>query len=181
MHKAARLWPVIGVAAMLLLGWAVGRRSTAVDDWFQSYRHSPARWLLFFTDPRVLAVVLVVGAAVAVSRRRWQLATAVVLAPAVAIVLARLFKQLFERQKGSGAFAYPSGHTTFMVTVLGMAVLVAGGALWAVLVAFAWCLLGMVGQAVTYHYFTDTVGALLLSTGVVCVAALTSAHAPHRT
>jgi hypothetical protein len=181
MHKAARLWPVIGVAAMLLLGWAVGRRSTAVDDWFQSYRHSPARWLLFFTDPRVLAIVLVVCVAVTVSRRRWQLATAVVLAPAVAIVLARLFKQLFERQKGSGAFAYPSGHTTVMVAVLGMAVLVAGGALWAVLVAFAWCLLGMVGQAVTYHYFTDTVGALLLSTGVVCVAALTSAHAPHRT
>ncbi len=181
MHKAARLWPVIGVAAVLLLGWAVGRRSTAVDDWFQSYRHSPARWLLFFTAPRVLAVVLVVCVAVAVSRRRWQLATAVVLAPAVAIVLARLFKQLFKRQKGSGAFAYPSGHTAYMVTVLAMAVLVAGGALWAVLVAIAWCLLGMVGQAVTYHYFTDTVGALLLSTAVVCVAALTSGHAPHRT
>ena len=34
------------------------------------------------------------------------------------------------------------------------------------------CLLGIVGQAVTYHYFTDTVGALLLGTAVVCVAAL---------
>jgi hypothetical protein len=113
MHKAARLWPVIGVAAMLLLGWAVGLRSTAVDDWFQSYRHSPARWLLFFTDPRVLAVVLVACVAVAVSRRRWQLATAVVLAPAVAIVLARLFKLLFERRKGSGAFAYPSGRPSW--------------------------------------------------------------------
>ena len=64
---------------------------------------------------------------------------------------------------------------------MGMVVLVAGGALWAVLVAVACCLLGMVGQAVTYHYFTDTVGALLLGTAIVCVAALASGHAPHRT
>ena len=31
--------------------------------------------------------------------------------------------------------------------------------------------LGALGQAVTYHYFTDTVGAVLLGTAVVCVAA----------
>ena len=30
----------------------------------------------------------------------------------------------------------------------------------------------VLGQAVTYHYFTDTVGAVLLGTAVVCVAAL---------
>ena len=36
-------------------------------------------------------------------------------------------------------------------------------------------------QAVTYHYFTDTVGALLLGTAIVCVAALTSGQARHRT
>jgi len=166
---------------MLLLGWAVGRGSTAVDDWFQSYRHSPARSLLFFTDPRVLALVLVASVAIAVSRRRWRLAAAVVLAPAVAIALARLFKQLFERRKGGGAFAYPSGHTALMVAVLGMAVVVAGVALWAVLVAVAWCLLGMVGQAVTYHYFTDAVGALLLGTAIVSVAALALGHASHQT
>jgi hypothetical protein len=32
--------------------------------------------------------------------------------------------------------------------------------------------LGALGQAVTYHYFTDTVGALLLGSAVVCVAAV---------
>ena len=32
-------------------------------------------------------------------------------------------------------------------------------------------LLGMLGQAFTYHYFTDTVGALLLGTALVCLAA----------
>jgi len=165
-----RLWPLIGVAAMLVLGWAVGRRATAVDDWFHRYRHSPAHWLLFFSDPRVLTVVLVAGVGVALYRRRWRVAAAAALAPAVAVLLVDLFKHLFGRQDG-GALAYPSGHVTVTVVVLGMAVLIAGVAWWALLVAIAFCLLGMLGQAVTYHYFTDTLGALLLGTAVVCVAA----------
>jgi hypothetical protein len=41
-----------------------------------------------------------------------------------------------------------------------------------VILAAAVTLLGMVGQGVTYHYFTDTVGALLLGSAVVCVVAL---------
>jgi membrane-associated phospholipid phosphatase len=86
--------------------------------------------------------------------------------------LARLLKPVFGRQR-AGAFAYPSGHTATVVVVMGMVVLVAGVALWAVLLAVAWCLLGIVGQAVSFHYFTDTIGALLLGTAVVCVAALT--------
>jgi hypothetical protein len=53
-----------------------------------------------------------------------------------------------------------------------MVVLVAGVAVWAVLVAVAFIPLAMLGQAVTYHYFTDTLGALLLGTAVVGVAAL---------
>ena len=65
-----------------------------------------------------------------------------------------------------------------MVVVMGMVVLVAGAALWAVLVAVAYCLLGMLGRGVSYHYFTDTVGALLLGTAIVCVAALASGTHP---
>ena len=156
---------------MLLLGWAVGKRSTPVDDWFLQHRHSPAQWLLAFTDPRVLALVLTAAVVVALYRRRWRLAAVTVLSLAVAWVLVQLLKRLFERHK-EGVLAYPSGHTTVAVVVLGMVVLVAGAAVWAVLVAVTVGLLGMVGQAVTYHYFTDTVGAVLLGTSIVCVAAM---------
>jgi hypothetical protein len=60
---------------------------------------------------------------------------------------------------------------TVTVVVLGMVVLLTAAAWWTVLIAVTAVALGMVGQAVTYHYFTDTVGGLLLGTAIVCVAA----------
>jgi membrane-associated phospholipid phosphatase len=165
---------------MFLLGWAVRSGSTAVDDWFFSYSRTPVRWLQYLVDPPLLAIVVVIFVAVAVSQRRWGLAATVVLAPAIGVVLANLLKQLFRRPI-EGVFAYPSGHATFAVTVLGMAVVVAGVARWAVLIAIAWGLLSMVGVGATFHYFTDTVGGLLLGTSVVCVAALVLGRVAHRT
>jgi hypothetical protein len=165
---------------MVALGLAVRSGSTAVDDWFHRYGHSPARWLLFFSDPRVLALVVLATLIVAVYRPDWRLAIATLVCPLLAMGLARLLKPLFGRES-DGALAYPSGHAATMVVVMGMVVLVARGALWAVLAAVAYCLLGVIGQGVTYHYFTDTVGALLLGTAIVCVAALTLGRAPHRT
>ena len=80
--------------------------------------------------------------------------------PFVAIVAARLAKWAFGREK-DGALAYPSGHTTSTVVVLGLAVLVAGAATWAVVAAVTAAALGVLGQGLTYHYFTDAVGARL--------------------
>lgn len=155
---------------MALLGWAVGEGSTPVDDWFQQARGSALGWLLFFTDQRTVAVLLVGAVAVAAYRRQWLLVAVVAISPVVAVGLSRLFKELFGRQKG-GAVAYPSGHTTLMVVVLGMVLLVLGAQLYVVVIATAWALLGMLGQAVTYHYFTDAVGGLLLGSAIVCAAA----------
>ncbi len=155
---------------MVLLGWAVGKGSTGVDDWFHRFRHTPAEWLLFFTDPWVLAPLLTAIVTVALYQRRWRLAVVAATFPPAAYVLVQLLKRLLGREK-DGVLAYPSGHTTVMVVVLGMVVLVAGAAMWAVRVAAAACLLGIVGQGVTYHYFTDAVGALLLGTAIVCIAA----------
>ena len=165
------LWWPIAVAAMFALGGAVGRRSTPLDDWFHRLGCGPARWLLFFTEPWLLAVALAAAVAVALYVRRWRLAAVMVASPLVGIALSTLFKRLFRRESG-GALAYPSGHITATVIVMGMLVLVAGSAMWAVVLAATVTRLGIVGQAVTYHYFTDTVGALLLGTAVVCVAAL---------
>lgn len=165
-----RAWPPIALAAMVALGWAVGTGSTSVDDWFHHYRHSPAKWLLFFTDPRVLAGLLVGCVVVALYQRRWRLAVVAVMSTAAALGLIRVLKPLFDRQN-DGALAYPSGHTATMVVVMGILVLVARAAVWSVLVAVPYCALGMIGQGVSYHYFTDTVGALLLGTAIVCAAA----------
>jgi len=156
---------------MALLGWAVGEGSTPVDDWFQQARGGALGRLLFFTDQRTVAVLLVGALAVAAYRRRWLLVVVMALSPVVAVWLSRLFKELFGRQKG-GAVAYPSGHTTLMVVVLGMVLLVVGAKLYVVVIAVVWALLGMLGQAVTYHYFTDAVGGFLLGSVIVCVAAL---------
>ena len=92
------------------------------------------------------------------------------MAPFVAVVAARLAKWAFGREK-DGALAYPSGHTTLAVVVLGLAVLVAGAATWVTVAAVTAAVLGVLGQGVTYHYFTDAVGAVFLGTALVCVAA----------
>lgn len=175
------MWPLIGVVAMVLLGLAVRKGATPVDESFQQWhRHGPVRWMLYFTDPRVLAIVLAAVVVVALYRRQWRLAALAVVSPFFAVACVELAKRLFGRTKG-GALSYPSGHTAVMVVLMGFLLLVAGGALWAVLVAVVFCAFGVLGQAVTYHYFTDTVGALLLGTAIVCVAALTLGHAAHRT
>jgi membrane-associated phospholipid phosphatase len=164
---------------MVILGLAVRHGSTPLDDWFHQHgRH--VRYLTFLANPWLLASVVLATLAVALFRRHWRLAITAAVCPLLAIGLARLLKPLFSREKG-GDFAYPSGHTATFVVVMGMVVLVAGATLWSVLVAVVYCLLGILGVGVSFHYFTDTVGGLLLGTAIVCVAALTSGHAPHRT
>jgi hypothetical protein len=166
-----RWWPVVGLLAMVVLGLVVGGGSTAVDDGFHDtyYAHPWLGRLLFVTDPRTQFTLWLIVVAVAALRRRWRLVAVVVLAPVVGVTAARLAKRVFGRHRDD-ALAYPSGHTTLLVVVLGMAVLVVGAAAWSVALATAVGVVGALGQGFTYHYFTDTVGAVFLGTAVVCLA-----------
>jgi hypothetical protein len=166
-----RWWPSIGLTAMLLLGWAVGRSSTPVDDWFQRFHHTPVEHLNLLAGPRLLISVALIVLIVAVAQRRWRLATMTVVAPLVGMAFVRVLKPIFGRTK-EGGLAYPSGHITTTTVVMGMAVLCAYAAWWAVALATTVVALAAVGVGVSFHYFTDTIGGVLLGSAVVCTSAV---------
>nr|WP_235654313.1 PA-phosphatase [Mycolicibacterium houstonense] len=177
----ARWWPAVGLTAMVLLGWAVRTGPVPIDDWFQQVGVDLSPRVTSFlgiTVPVILTGALLVAVVVALRRGWRRLAVAMVVSPLAAIAIVRMVKPIFGREKG-GALAYPSGHTTFLVVVTGLLLLVAGAGLWAVVVAAAAILLSMIGLAMTFHYFTDTVGGVLLGTSVVCLAAIVARHPQH--
>ncbi|WP_236735491.1 phosphatase PAP2 family protein [Mycolicibacterium peregrinum] len=170
----ARWWPVVGLTVMVLLGWAVRTGPVPIDDWFQqigvelgSYRDA----FLVFSKPLLVTAALLVGIVVALRQHRKRLALAMVVSPLVAITVVRVIKPIFGREKG-GALAYPSGHTTFLVAATSLLVLLAGMRLWALVVAVCVVLLAIFGLSMTFHYFTDTIGGVLLGTSVVGIAAV---------
>ena len=173
MTQALKWWPAVALPLMVVLGLAVGDRSTGIDDWFNRNgwaAHPVLGRLLFFTEPLLLQLLLVAAVGLALYRRRWRLAAAAALTPLAGVVAVRVLKRLFGRER-EGALAYPSGHVTVMMTVLGVVVLVWGARRWLLLVAAVFAVLGTAGQALTYHYFTDTIGAVLLGSSLVVLAA----------
>jgi hypothetical protein len=168
---------------MVLLGWAVGRGSTPLDDWFLSVGEDVGRFrrvLLLPVRPPVLAVVAAVSLVVALWRRQWWPAVAVVVCPVLAIEVTRVLKPVFGRHL-EGSLAYPSGHTAALVAVVGMAVLVGGARRWMIAVGVVVIAIGMLGVAMTFHYFTDTLGSLVFASGLVTAAALWGRRDPNAT
>lgn len=163
-------WPFVGMPLMVLLGLGVRDGATPVDGFFQQANGGPLHSLLFFTDPRTVSAVMLGSLAVAVFRRLWALLPLIVLAPYLGVWASQVLKPLFGRMKGD-ALAYPSGHTTLMVVALGMLLLAVGARRWALVAVGVFAGLGILGQATAYHYFTDSVGSLLLGTSLVCLAA----------
>lgn len=156
---------------MVLLGLGVRDGATPVDAWMQQARNGPLGELLLFTDYRTAQTLLAATVTVALLRKLWLLVPLALATPAVGVLSTESLKPLFGRFHGA-ALTYPSGHTTVMVVGLGMLILAAGARRWLVWAAVAFAALGILGQAVTYHYFTDAVGSVLLGTSLVCVAAV---------
>ena len=166
-------WPPIGLAAMIVVG--LGCRAVdppRLTTGSTGSRTRPGAVICaVLANPLVLVVLGVSVLGVALYRRWWRFAAVAVVVPPAAYLLVQFIKPLFGRHKDTG-LAYPSGHLTTTTIVVGLFVLVAGGALWAVCVAVSYVALAMVGVGVTFHYFTDTVGGVLLGTSIVCIAAL---------
>jgi len=156
---------------MIVLGLAVGKGSTPLDDWFDQFGHTPVRFLTYLANPLALAAVGLTVVGTALYRRWWRFAAVALVLPVAAYLLVQFIKPLFGRMVDDG-LAYPSGHITMTTVVLGFFVVIAGGALWAVLAGVSYVALAMLGVGSTFHYFTDTVGGVLLGTAVVCVASL---------
>lgn len=155
---------------MVLLGVGVRDGATPVDAWLQRARGGPLEGLTVLTDTTTAQTVLLGAVLVALYRRRWALVPVVVLAPLAAVWAAWALKPVFGRIK-EDALAYPSGHATAMVAVLGMLILAAGARRWLLWAAAVFAALGILGQAVSYHYLTDAVGSVLLGTSLVCLVA----------
>ena len=155
---------------MVLLGLGVRDGATPVDAWMQQARGGPLGSLLLFTDYRTVQALLLAAVVVSLYRRMWALVPVIVVVPIVAVWAARALKPIFGRLKDEG-LAYPSGHTTAMVAVLGMLILAIGVRRWLLWAVAVFATLGILGQSVTYHYFTDAVGAVLLGTSLVCLTA----------
>jgi len=145
--------------------------ATPVDAWFQQGRGGPLSSLLLFTDYRTAQALLAAAVAVSIYRRLWSLVPLIVVVPLIGVAATEALKPMFGRMKEQG-LAYPSGHTTVMVVLLGMLVLAVGARRWLVWAAVAFAALGILGQACTYHHFTDALGSVLLGTSLVCIAAV---------
>ena len=180
LDRALLGWPFVGLPLMVVLGMGVRDGATPLDAWMQQARGGPLGSLLFFTDYRTAQTLLATTVAVALLRKLWLLVPLALITPAVGMLSAETLKPVFGRFKGE-ALAYPSGHTTVMVVALGMLVLAVGARRWLVWGAVVFGVLGILGQAVTYHYFTDAMGAVLLGTSLVCIAALALRWAHRRT
>lgn len=159
---------MVAAVGVVLVGLAVGRGSTPLDDWLLAI--DGPDWLLVLVDERVLIGAVAVAFLVALWRRRWRLAAVVGLCPLVAVGTAQVLKRVFDREL-TGELAYPSGHVTALASAVGVVVLVAGVRRWVVTVGVVLVVVGMFAVGLTFHYFTDTVGAVLVGSGVVALGA----------
>ncbi|HUN32031.1 MAG TPA: hypothetical protein VMU95_08415 [Trebonia sp.] len=187
-------WVLLGTCVVIVvaLGAAFAHQTTA--DGFDRVIDDPViRWLgpdqglldwMQFPGTQVPAAVFSLAMAIAaLAGRRVNGAVLALVADFIATRLDELlFKPLFDRTY-LGAVSYPSGHTTSVVSILAVYVVLfvlpargGRGLAWrlaglVVLVALAViAVVGVIG--LRWHYFTDTVGGAAVAVGTVCALSL---------
>lgn len=188
---------LVGVAVVLALaGLVYHGRSTSFDNWifrklYTNLGRTSAHVLLDLSTPTISIVLLVVVAAVAVRVRRWELAALAVVGPLIAVFLTEfVLKPIVGRALHPAAInaglplsirsVYPSGHegtvasTAFVLIIAATHVRLRPSARAAFVAAcLAWLLAAAVGLIRNYwHYPTDVIGAICLSTACVGSTAL---------
>ncbi|CAM3860148.1 phosphatase PAP2 family protein [Kibdelosporangium persicum] len=139
--------------------------------------------MLVPTEPVLLVIVVGLIVMVAVARHRPRLAVLAVAGPLIAVMLSSaVLKPVFGRTINNGSLAFPSGHTTGMVSVLTVLVLavmttrspwhksVSTLAIVGALVVAAIGAIALVGMK--FHYITDTFGGACVAIATVLVVAL---------
>jgi undecaprenyl-diphosphatase len=178
---------VVALAVLAsLVGWLHDRSHTAFDDWTarQLALHigpSLSQILLGCSSPALSVFVPAAVLLCAACTRRWDLAALAVSTPLAATVLCELVgKPLVDRVIAGSALSFPSGHETGVGAAAGVLAVALGQlplqrrtrVLWhAGLVV--WVVAAGLGLVrAHYHYVTDVVGALALTTAVVLGTAL---------
>lgn len=121
----------------------------------------------------ILVPALAIGALLVIRRRRAAvLAAAALLASVVAV---QLLKSVFGRARPiellvpSDFGSFPSGHTANAATLAVLAILLFPR-LWVVLAGIAWTLLMAFSRtALSVHWFSDTIGGILVGAGMTLI------------
>ncbi|MBC6449506.1 phosphatase PAP2 family protein [Actinokineospora xionganensis] len=174
---------VLFVLAMAVIGvdvagnTAEGPFDKAVFD-VMTRRPDLAIPLTLCTHPAAMVAVIAIMAAIAVRAGRPKVAVLAVLGPVLAAGINTVaLKPLFNRTH-QDTLAYPSGHTTTLVAILTVIVLVAAAnstraqTVRTAVIAFGLYVVGagaIVGRE--FHYLTDTIGALFWGVAAVIVLA----------
>jgi membrane-associated phospholipid phosphatase len=180
---ATSAWGVVVVVGVLVAGQ---RHADPIDRTLIDQVHAAvgngaglAAFLLVPTDTGVIGAAMALLAAVALCRRRWDVALLAVATPAVCVAITEFaLKPLFARRL-YGLFSYPSGHAVASIAVYTVAILAFASAASTLRRCFAivgWIVLvivvmtGLVGM--NCHYPTDAVGGVCVAVGVVLPGAL---------
>jgi hypothetical protein len=153
-------------------GFGAREGTLPIGPWSPHSQGPALQWLQSFTDPRTATALLIAAASAALYRRLWALLPLIMVVPLVSVGATENLQRFFAGLAGQGAAAYPSSPTTLMVVGLGLLVLAVGVRRWLIVAAGLFVLLGVAGQSVDVRYFTDSLGALLLGTSLVAVAAV---------